>query len=177
MWPPDVSNRLPPNLLLNFAPSTPSTTLSFVVPTAKPRLVSVSIKAAGEAPFSVGGTSRKAVDYVLRVELGGLAGMIAPSSASSLRIITSGSCRALPPHSFAKRVSYMRAALSGASNRSALGYYIKFWILKSELEQSSTLAVTPIRIVAASDGLLPNFNTGNRKSEVTTTTQILSGCA
>jgi hypothetical protein len=76
--PPDVSNGLPPNLLLNFAPSTPSTTLSFVVPTAKPRLVSVSIKPAGEVPFSVGGTSRKAVDYVLHVELGGLAGMIAP---------------------------------------------------------------------------------------------------
>jgi hypothetical protein len=76
--PPDVSNGLPPNLLLNFAPSTARTTLSFVAPTAKPRLVSVSIKPAGEVPFRVGGTARKAVDYVLHVELGGLAGMIAP---------------------------------------------------------------------------------------------------
>jgi hypothetical protein len=76
--PPDVSNGLPPNLLLNFAPSTPRTTLSFVAPTARPRLVSVSIKPAGEVPFSIGRTSRKAVDYVLHVELGGLAGVIAP---------------------------------------------------------------------------------------------------
>jgi hypothetical protein len=76
--PPDVSNGLPPNLLLNILPSTSETKLSFVAPTAKPRLISVSIKPAGEVPFSVGGTSRKAVDYVLHVQLGGLAGVIAP---------------------------------------------------------------------------------------------------
>ncbi|MEA2260569.1 MAG: hypothetical protein QOJ51_3394, partial [Acidobacteriaceae bacterium] len=76
--PSDVSNGLPPNLLLNFLPSTPETKLSFVAPTAKPRLISVSVKPAGEVPFSVGGTPRKAVDYALHVELGGLAGVIAP---------------------------------------------------------------------------------------------------
>jgi hypothetical protein len=76
--PSDVSNGLPPNLLLNFLPSTPETKLSFVAPTAKPRLISVSVKPAGEVPFSVGGTSLRAVDYVLHVELGGLAGVIAP---------------------------------------------------------------------------------------------------
>ena len=76
--PSDVSNGLPPNLLLNILPSTPETRLSFVAPTAKPRLISMSIKPAGEVPFSVGGTSRMAIDYVLHVELGGLAGVIAP---------------------------------------------------------------------------------------------------
>jgi hypothetical protein len=76
--PPDISNGLPPNLLLNLLPSTPGTKVSFVAPTTKPRLISVSIKPVGEVPFSVGGTSRKAVDYVLHVELGGLAGVIAP---------------------------------------------------------------------------------------------------
>ena len=76
--PSDVSNGLPPNLLLNFLSSTPETRLSFVAPTAKPRLISISIKPAGEVPFSVGGTSRKAIDYVLHVELGGLTGVIAP---------------------------------------------------------------------------------------------------
>lgn len=76
--PSDVSNGLPPNLLLNFLPSTPETKLSFVAPTAKPRLITVSVKPSGEVPFSVGSTSRKAIDYVLHVELGGLAGVIAP---------------------------------------------------------------------------------------------------
>jgi hypothetical protein len=76
--PPDVSNGLPPNLLLNILSSTPETKLSFVAPTAKPRLIRVSIKPAGKVPFSVAGTSRKAVDYVLHVELGGVTGVIAP---------------------------------------------------------------------------------------------------
>jgi hypothetical protein len=76
--PPDVSNGLPSKLLLNILPSSPETKLSFVAPTAKPGLISVSIKPAGEVPFSVGSTSRKAIDYVLHVELAGLAGVIAP---------------------------------------------------------------------------------------------------
>jgi hypothetical protein len=76
--PSDVSNGLPPNLLLNIRPSTPETKLSFVAPTAKPRLVIVSVKPAGKVPFLIGGKTRHAIDYVLHVELGGLTGMIAP---------------------------------------------------------------------------------------------------
>jgi hypothetical protein len=76
--PLDVSNGLPPNLLMNILPSAPETRLSFVAPGAKPRLIHVSIKPAGEVPFTVGGTKRKAIDFVLHVELGGVVGMIAP---------------------------------------------------------------------------------------------------
>ena len=76
--PLDVSNGLPPNLLMNILPSTPETRISFVAPTAKPRLIHVSIKPAGDVPFTVGGTRRKAIDYVLHVELGGVTGVIAP---------------------------------------------------------------------------------------------------
>lgn len=76
--PADVSNGLPPNLLMNVLPSTPETKLSFVAPTDKPRLIHVTIKAAGEVPFTIGDTPRKAIDYVLHVELGGVTGLIAP---------------------------------------------------------------------------------------------------
>ena len=76
--PPDVSNGLPPNLLMNILPSTPETRIAFVAPTAKPRLIHVSIKPAGEAPFTIGGSKRKAIDFVLHVEIGGVAGMVAP---------------------------------------------------------------------------------------------------
>jgi hypothetical protein len=76
--PPDVSNGLPPNLLMNVLPSTPETKLSFVAPTEKPRLIHVSIKPAGEVPFTIGGTKRKAFDFVLHVELGGIIGVVAP---------------------------------------------------------------------------------------------------
>jgi len=76
--PLDVSNGLPPNLLMNLLPSTPETKLAFVTPGDKPRLIHVSIKPVGQVPFSIGGTPRKAVDYRLHVELGGIAGVVAP---------------------------------------------------------------------------------------------------
>ncbi|HSU33821.1 MAG TPA: hypothetical protein VLJ11_21515 [Bryobacteraceae bacterium] len=76
--PPDVSNGLPPNLLMNILPSTPETKLSFVAPTEKPRLIHVSIKPAGEMPFTIGDTKRKATDFILHPELGGIVGIIAP---------------------------------------------------------------------------------------------------
>jgi hypothetical protein len=76
--PSDVSNGLPPNLLLNFLSSTPETKLPFVAPTKKPRLITISIRPAGKVPFIIGGETRHAVDYVLHVELGGLTGVIAP---------------------------------------------------------------------------------------------------
>jgi hypothetical protein len=76
--PADVSNGLPPNLLMNILPTTPETKLSFVTPTEKPRLIQVSIKPAGEVPFTIGGSSRKAIDFVLHPELGGVVGIIAP---------------------------------------------------------------------------------------------------
>jgi hypothetical protein len=76
--PGDVSNGLPPNLLLNILPSTPETNISFVAPTTKPRLIHVSIKPEGEVSFQIGGKTRMATDYVLHVELGGLTGAIAP---------------------------------------------------------------------------------------------------
>jgi hypothetical protein len=77
-FPLDVSNGLPPNLLMNILPSTPETKLSFVAPSAKPRLIHVSIKPAGKVPFTIGGTKRQAIDYILHVELGGITGVIAP---------------------------------------------------------------------------------------------------
>ncbi len=76
--PPDVANGLPPNLLMNIRPTLAETRLAFVAPTEKPRLIRVSIKPVGEVSFTIGDTKRKAMDFVLHPELGGVAGMIAP---------------------------------------------------------------------------------------------------
>ena len=76
--PPDVSNGLPPNLLLNLLPSTPETNISYVAPGAKPRLVHLSIKPTGSLVFTVGGMRRKATDFTVHVELGGMTGVIPP---------------------------------------------------------------------------------------------------
>ena len=76
--PDDVSNGLPPNLLLNILPSTSETKLSYVAPGAKPRLIQLSIKPSGTPPFRVGGMRRTATDYSIHIEFGGIAGVVAP---------------------------------------------------------------------------------------------------
>lgn len=76
--PSDISNGLPPNLLLNISPSVPETKISYVAPGKKPRLIHISIKPMGTIPFTVGTTRRKATDFTLHVELGGVVGVVAP---------------------------------------------------------------------------------------------------
>ena len=76
--PQDLANGLPLKLLLNILPSTAETKLSFLAPGEKPRLVKLLVKPVGQVTFTVGGKQRKAVDYVLHVEIGGVAGVVAP---------------------------------------------------------------------------------------------------
>ena len=76
--PPDVSNGLPPNLILNILPSTPETTISYIAPSKKPRLIHLSIKPVGTLPLRVGSLRKQATDFTLHVELGGVAGIVAP---------------------------------------------------------------------------------------------------
>jgi hypothetical protein len=79
-----------------------------------------------EVPFSVGGTSRKAIDYVLHVELGGLTEVIAPVIGKQPPTTTSGSLKVLFRRSSARRVGCTRVDLSGASNKSARRSRIRF---------------------------------------------------
>jgi len=76
--PPDVANGMPSTILMNVLPSTPETRVAIVVPTGKPRLIHLSMKPAGVKQFTLGGTPRQATDYVVHVELGGAAAVIAP---------------------------------------------------------------------------------------------------
>jgi hypothetical protein len=76
--PPDLSNGLIPTLLVNIQPGTPQIEVPMVVAAPKPRLVKVVVNAQGTEPFSVGGFSRQAVHYVAKVDLGGVAGVVAP---------------------------------------------------------------------------------------------------
>ena len=76
--PPDLANGLILTLLKNLQGGAPPNTVSFIAATPKPRLVKLAITAAGEERFSTGGADRKATHYVLRVEIGGIAGLVAP---------------------------------------------------------------------------------------------------
>lgn len=76
--PEDLANGLPPNLLLNVLPTTPETKIAYLAPGTKQRLVHLSIKPTGTIPFTVGGLRRTATDFTIHVEIGGIAGVVAP---------------------------------------------------------------------------------------------------
>ncbi len=75
--PPDVANGLLFTLLKNIQSSVPRTTVSMVAITPKPRLVKLAILPVGEEPFSIGSHQHKAWHYVVKVEIGGAAGLLA----------------------------------------------------------------------------------------------------
>jgi hypothetical protein len=76
--PPDVGNGLLMTLVKHIQPRVPQTTVSFVATTPKPRLVNLVIVPQGEAPLSQGTIKLKAIHYVVKVKIGGVAGLLAP---------------------------------------------------------------------------------------------------
>jgi hypothetical protein len=76
--PANLANGLVLTLLKNADPHAPPGKVAFVAAQPKPRLVKLAISSAGEEPFSTGGTGRKATHYVVKVEIGGVAGLVAP---------------------------------------------------------------------------------------------------
>lgn len=76
--PPDVSNGMVAMLLRNMPLDTAAAKLSYVAVTPKPRLVKLAITNLGQHPFSLSGIPHKAELFELKVELGGVAGVVAP---------------------------------------------------------------------------------------------------
>ena len=76
--PPDVANGLVPTLLKNLQADAPPTSVSFVAATPKPRLVKLVMTASGQERFSTATAGHTATHYVVHVEIGGLAGLLAP---------------------------------------------------------------------------------------------------
>jgi hypothetical protein len=76
--PEDLANGLMLVLVKNIAADAPSTSVSALAATPKPRKVKYVVTPAGEDPFSVGGASHKATRFRVKVEIGGMAGLIAP---------------------------------------------------------------------------------------------------
>jgi hypothetical protein len=76
--PDDLANGMLLTLLKNVRPDAPPKSVSFLAATPKPRLVKVAITNGGQDPFTTGATRRHATHYVLKVEIGGLSGLIAP---------------------------------------------------------------------------------------------------
>lgn len=75
--PVDLANGLILTLLKNVSPKTPMTTVSMLAITPKPRLVKLEFIPGAEEPFSTAGSERKAIHYVVKVHVPGVAGVIA----------------------------------------------------------------------------------------------------
>lgn len=76
--PPDLGNGLIPTLLRNIPPGRSQIEVPMVVAGPKPRLVKIVLNAEGTEPFTLGGFNREARHYVAKVNLGGVAGVVAP---------------------------------------------------------------------------------------------------
>jgi hypothetical protein len=76
--PGDVANGIVLILLKNIRRSSSQIKVSMVAATPKPRIVKLNISSAGEETFSIAGSEHKAMHYVIKVEIGGVAGVVAP---------------------------------------------------------------------------------------------------
>jgi hypothetical protein len=76
--PPDLSNGIVPQVVENLRKEDEDATVSMVVMTPKPRVVKLVISKRGEEGCSVVGAPRKATHYEIKIDLGGVAGIVAP---------------------------------------------------------------------------------------------------
>ena len=76
--PNDLANGIVTKLLVNARPDAMPKSFSLIAATPKPRMVKLMIAPNGRERFSVGGGGRQATHHILKVELGGVAGVVAP---------------------------------------------------------------------------------------------------
>ncbi|MGC1108190.1 MAG: hypothetical protein WA876_16795 [Candidatus Acidiferrales bacterium] len=76
--PTDVANGLVPIILKDIDPKAVQTTVSMVAATPKPRIVHLIITPRGEQPFFINTSQHAAIHYVIKVDIGGTAGVVAP---------------------------------------------------------------------------------------------------
>lgn len=75
--PADLYNGLVNSVVKNIKPDTAETKISMIVPTPKPRLVTLAISPRGEDSFFMAGMRHKALAYDIKIELGGVVGVVA----------------------------------------------------------------------------------------------------
>ena len=76
--PDDLSNGIILTVLKNVPPQAAPPTLSMVAFTPKPRVVKLEISRAANDQFTLNGFPRSATHYVVHIDIGGFAGLVAP---------------------------------------------------------------------------------------------------
>lgn len=76
--PNDLANGIIYVVAKNIDPEAPSTTVSLLVATPKPRIIKLKFTPGGERGFTIGDLHRMALHYVIKFDLGGVTGVVAP---------------------------------------------------------------------------------------------------
>jgi len=76
--PEDSANGMILTLLKNISPEISETKVSMITTSSKPQRVTLAISPGDQQAFKIGGVTRKATNYRVKVEIGGVKGMIAP---------------------------------------------------------------------------------------------------
>ena len=76
--PSDLYNGLVTPIVKNLSPDAGETKVSMIVSTPKPRVVTLLMRPLGTSPFTLAGFERKGLQYEIKIELGGIVGLIAP---------------------------------------------------------------------------------------------------
>lgn len=76
--PPDISNGLVTPIVKNLSPDASETKVSMIVSTPKPRVITLLMRPLGPTTFSLAGFERTGLQYEMKIELGGIVGLIAP---------------------------------------------------------------------------------------------------
>jgi hypothetical protein len=76
--PDDDANGMILTLLKNISPATSETKVSMITTSSKPQRVTLAIRPGDQQTFKIGGATRKATNYTIKVEISGVKGVIAP---------------------------------------------------------------------------------------------------
>lgn len=76
--PSDLANGMTSLIVENFPEKFPEFKVSYLAGSSKPRVVKLSARPDGEETFRVGGISRRSKKYKIHIEIGGVAGIVAP---------------------------------------------------------------------------------------------------
>jgi hypothetical protein len=76
--PSDLYNGLVIPVIKNISPEAGETKVSMIVAAPKPRVVTLDMMPQAPGTFYLAGIPRKATVYEIKIEIGGLAGIIAP---------------------------------------------------------------------------------------------------
>lgn len=76
--PPELANGMVPLVLENLPPDGAGTTVPMLVVAPRPRVVKLVVSTRGKENFSVVDSPHPAIHYEIKIELGGLPGVVAP---------------------------------------------------------------------------------------------------